>query len=196
MLTFSIIERDPIIILRVMYICLMHIAYWKLLNVHNNLHNTYCHVLFLFTLLIYLYHLSDIFRNWLFAVNQMTWIRTKARTAELASKYIKRLSDINYRTRTFELRPRDHRRGTQAGVVIDHSCYMPQIISLAVYDLGRRFCPALLSHSAIWTLMLKQYWYLIRAKPQDRTVRYLIWIGYLRPFTFTDENWETRQSLL
>lgn len=59
-------------------------------------------------------------------------------------------------------------RETQAGVVIDHSCYMPQIISLAVHGLGRRFCPALLSHSAIWTLMLEQYWYLIRAKPQDK----------------------------
>jgi len=64
-----------------------------------DLHNTYCHVLFLFTLLIYLYHLSETSSETGFSP-LTRWIRTKARTAELAPKYIKRLSDINYRTWT------------------------------------------------------------------------------------------------
>lgn len=108
-------------------------------------------------------------------VNESEWERGQA---VQASKYIKRLSGINYRTRTFRIASgRTSARGRDTG----RDGYRPFLLHATNYLIGRiwpwpQILPALLSHSTIWTLMLKQYWYLIRAKPQNRMDRSLIWV--------------------
>lgn len=104
MLIFSIIGRDLIIILRyytsASYISLFTKDYY----IYMITFITYCHVLFLSISLIYLYPLSEM----VFSPNET---RANETCIEQASKYNKQLSGINYRTRTFELRPGEHRRG-------------------------------------------------------------------------------------
>lgn len=85
-------------------------------------------MLFLFRSLIYSRRLPCSFKNGSFPpVITRRRDRTRARTAETASKYIKRLSGINYRTRTFELRPGDAGRGG----------YRPFLLHATNYLIGR-----------------------------------------------------------
>lgn len=123
----------------------------------------------------------------------MRW--TRARTAGQASKHIKRLFGINYRTwHSNCVRENIGRGRRQRWLSTPPPQFllpnMPQIISLAVYGLGRRFCLCYFRTPQSEFLVLKQYWYLIRAKP----------ISYLnrlpRAIYTYDENWETGQSLL
>lgn len=142
---------------------------------------TYCHVLFLSISLIYLYPLSMHFPRWSF--RQTKRERTRARTCiEQASKYNKWLSGINYRTRTFELRPGEHRRGG------GHRQGWLSIIPATCHKLSHWPYMALATDSARVTFALRNLnsdaeTILIfdtrETAGQDGS---LIWVSYLGPF--------------
>lgn len=183
MLTFSIIGRVLLIILRYVHLC-MHIAiYWRLLSLHDEI--TYYLYLSPFTCMYYPETVNPTTRT-----ERERGQQDKPRNT--LNGYPELITKCEYSNCVRESISRGRRQGWLSTIPatchkLSHWPYM----ALAADSIPRYFRTP---QSEPWCWNNIDIWY-ARNRTETWRDRSLIWIGYLRPFTLTHENWETRQSL-